>query len=326
MNLKRVFLAAALVVCVVGFVAGQSSSNADALKRGIELFADGRYTEALPLFDTLFMDPGAGAYRAEGAYWAAMAHIATGDAKSADKAIDTFLTSFPGHERSAELVYQRGRLAFLLKDYERAVQVLASYVSSYPKGEYLSAAIFWSAESLYALGRIPDAEKLYRTVVERYPESVKAEAARYRLALVQFKYREDELLTLLKWSHEESLRIIEEFQRREKAYEQALAVYQKRYGEAQMGTVAAQTTLEEQIAALKRSMDDMASRLQEKDVRVAELEAALSSASSEPSTATAMAGPVGADAELLAMKEQTLSLIEFYLEKLSGDKAAEGTK
>ncbi|HOX91671.1 MAG TPA: tetratricopeptide repeat protein, partial [Spirochaetales bacterium] len=209
-----------------------TASSVDSLRSGIQLFAEGRYEEALPVFDALFLDTSAGSLRPEGAYWSAMTHMAKGDAAAGLKATDTFLALYPTHARAAEMQYQRGRAGFILRDYELALQSFSAYLSAYPKADNVSSAIFWSAESLYAVGRLSEAEKLYRTVAEKYPDSVKAEAARYRIALVQFKYREDELLTLLKWSHEESLRIIEEFQRREKAYEQALALYQKRYGES----------------------------------------------------------------------------------------------
>jgi len=339
---KRAFLIAALVAMAAasasaqapGTAAPRASTPAESLRSGIELFAAGRYDEALPVFDALFLDPSAGTLRPEGAYWSAMTHIARGNAGAAEKAIDTFLTLYPTHAKAGEMLYQRGRAAFLAKDYERSIQAFQAYLAANPKGESVAAAIFWSAESLYAIGRLPEAEKLYRTVTDAYPESVKAEASRYRIALVQFKYREDELLTLLKWSHEESLRIIEEFQRREKSYEQALAVYQKRYGEAQYGTAVAQTTLEEEIAALKASMDDLAERLQGKDARVAELEAALAAAESAaavlaaapasgtPAAATTQPG----EAEVLELQQRALALLEFYLESLAAADSTGGSR
>ncbi|HOX91672.1 MAG TPA: hypothetical protein PLC54_02035, partial [Spirochaetales bacterium] len=47
----------------------------------------------------------------------------------------------------------------------------------------------------------------------------------------------------------------------------------------QYGTALAQSTLEEEIASLKSSMDDLARRLQEKDARVVQLEADLAAMS-----------------------------------------------
>lgn len=323
--MSKRFCALALGLGLLALAAayGQSAPGADTLRSGIQLFAEGRFEEALPLFDALFLDTSAGTLRPEGAYWAAMSHMARGDAAAGQRAIDTFLALYPTHARAAEMMYQRGRAAFILRDYGRALESFSAYLGAYPKADNLSAAIFWSAESLYAVGRLSEAEKLYRTVAELYPDSVKAEAARYRMALVQFKYREDELLTLLKWSHEESLRIIEEFQRREKAYEQALAVYQKRYGEAQYGTAVAQSTLEEEIASLKASMDDLAKRLQEKDARVAQLEADLAALSAMPAPAAVAAPAVDSSAlaqaeELLALKARALALLQFYLESMAG--------
>lgn len=329
MNGKRLAISAAIALAAMGAVFGQATPQAETLRRGIELFAQGRYAESVPLFDGLFLDSGAANLRAEGAYWSAMAQLALGDARAADRAIDLFLANFPAHPRVAELSYQRGRVAYLLEDFERAVQALNAYSAANPDGEYAGAALFWAAESLYALGRLPEADKLYRGMLERFPDHVKAEAARYRIALVQFKYREDELLTLLKWSHEESLRVVEEFQRRERAYEQALAVYQRRYGEVKTGTAQAQLSLEEELAGLKRSMDDLATQLRSRDERIRALEAELAAAkAAAPAQATAAARPndgqglAGREA-LLLMKERGLNLVAFYLEALN---AASGSQ
>lgn len=333
MNGKRLAISAALALAALGAAFGQATPQttpqAETLRRGIELFAQGRYAESVPLFDGLFLDAGAAELRAEGAYWSAMAQLALGDARAADRAIDLFLANFPAHPRVAELSYQRGRVAYLLEDYERAVQALNAYLAADPDGEYAGAALFWAAESLYALGRLPEADKLYRGMLERFPDHVKAEAARYRVALVQFKYREDELLTLLKWSHEESLRVVEEFQRRERAYEQALAVYQRRYGEVKTGTAQAQLSLEEELAGLKRSMDDLATQLRSKDERVRELEAQLAAAKAaapDPAAqggSAADGGELAARETLLLMKERGLNLVAFYLEALN---AANGSQ
>ena len=334
MNLKRVTTFAAIVVIGASSALAQtaiataapSTKAADDLRRGIELFADARYAEALPIFDSLFLDPTSGGLRADGAYWTAMALLASGDPSAAERAIETFLTTFPGHARTPEMLYQKARATFLQKDYERAISSFQSYIAAFPEGDQVSASVFWSAESLYSLGRLSDAEKLYRTIGERYPSSVKAEAAKYRLSLIQFKYREDELLTLLKWSHEESLRIIEEFQRREKAYEQALEVYQKRYGDAKRGVAQTQASLEEQVTSLKLAMDDLARRLQEKDARVAELERLLTETRARETavvvTEDGTTVAPSADAELLDMKARALSLMQFYLERLAAGSAS----
>lgn len=318
---------------------GRASTAAENLRAGIRLLADGQYSAALAAFDSLMLDPGAKELRADGAYWAVMTHLAAGNPGLAEKTIETFLVSFPGHPKTADLLYQQGRAAFLQNDYERSLRSFQSYIAAYSSGEYVPAAVFWSGESLYFLGRLSEAEKLYKAIGDRYPQSIKAEAAQYRLALIQFKYREDELLTLLKWSHEESLRTIEEFQRREKAYEQALAVYQRRFGEVRRDIAETQLSLEDQLIAMKTATDELARRIQDKDARIAELEKRLELVVREKAAQAEILAEIpsqgvpggkdsvsGQNAELLVLKERALALFEFYAEKLANEASGGGAK
>ncbi len=100
-------------------------------------------------------------------------------------------------------------------------------------------AYFWVGESLYALGKLDQALSVFRKVLRDYPASFKAEAAQYRVSLIELGRKEAELAKLLKWSHENSLKTIEEFQRRERAYEQAIETYQKRLAASSTGQAAA---------------------------------------------------------------------------------------
>ena len=81
---------------------------------------------------------------------------------------------------------------------------------------------------MYGLGRLDDALAVYQKIVADYPTSVKVEAAQYKVSLIQLSKKEVELSKLLKWSHEEFLKSVEEYQNREKAYVQAIEAYQKR--------------------------------------------------------------------------------------------------
>lgn len=325
------------ILALGGMVFGQAVRPAGAavnpeilasLRSGIGLFAEARYTEALPLFDALFMNSEAGALRAEGAYWSAMAHIALRNYAAAEAMIDLFLEAFPDHQRLEELLYQQGRVYYLQQKYEQALQILNAYMVLYPESEVFSSVLFWIAESLYELGRLTDAERLYQTISENYSDSVKAEAARYRLDLIRFKYRETELLTLLRWSHEESLKVIEEFQRREKSYEQALQQYQRQIASLQQGDASGQTALTDQIARL----EDQLAQLQQQLV-ARELELAAANAARQTIALTSTEVEPGSDAQgiaaatyanLLAMKERSLNLLVAYLEIMQTQQPAEG--
>ena len=65
-------------------------------------------------------------------------------------------------------------------------------------------------------------------VIEDYPSSPKREAAAYRLEIIEQRKREEELLQLLKVTHEESLKAAEDYEKKVQRYEQAIISYQKR--------------------------------------------------------------------------------------------------
>jgi tetratricopeptide (TPR) repeat protein len=145
-------------------------------------------------------------------------------------------------------------------------------------------AYFWIGESLYSLGRLEEAERVFAKVLRDYPQSYKVEAASYRLSLVEFKKREEELLRLLKWSHEEFLRAVEEYQRREKTYEQALAAYQQRTGSPEQRQAEARaleelktenSSLRGKLQLLEAQAAGQGQEAQERARQLAELEKAL---------------------------------------------------
>jgi len=325
-NVRAIALASLLAAALTLPAAAQATDGASRLDAALALFGEERFSEAIEGFNRLLVDPRAEAQRPDAYYWSALAYIAAGDLPNASKTIDAFLALYPRDARATEMSYQRGRIAFIGKDYEKALAVFRASLAADLSGELAGASVFWAAESLFMLGRLDEAERLYRTVTEKYPRSLKVEAAGYRIALIQYKYREEELLTLLKWSHEESLRIIEEFQRREKAYEQALAVYQRRLGESKAGLSTAQTELESRIAELEARTLELEAALAARDGSLAELTAALAAARASATAAPAASpapAPVPpsaaetAQAGLLELKAEALELLAFYLDELA---------
>jgi hypothetical protein len=105
------------------------------------------------------------------------------------------------------------------------------------------------------------------TITADYPGSAKYEAASYRLGLINQKKIEEELLALLKWSHEESLKVIEEYQQRERSYDQALVAYQKQIAELLKG--------DSRILALEAANAQYRQLLQENEARIRALESGL---------------------------------------------------
>ncbi len=337
MHRTKPLLLALLLAAVVGArLAGQQtspgpSSQTDAkavLDRGIDLFGREKYRDALDLFGQVLSDPKAAEQRSEAAYWSVLAYLAVGDQSTAEKSIDAFIAAYPKSPRVADLLYQRGRILYSRSDFEGALKVFSAFASMASSSDLIPAALYWSGECLYALGRLDEAERTFTAVTQDYPTSVKAEAATYRISLIGLEYRQRELLKLLTWSHEESLRSAEDFRRREKAYEASIAIYQKQIADAKRGATGDQdriiADLRAQVADLGTKLADaeakLASAQAEEDALRASLAAAQSGSGQAPPPITSQ-GPIDKDskAAALAAKERALNLLEFYIDRIAKD-------
>jgi TolA-binding protein len=307
--------AALLALCAPAISYSQSSDAASSLKKGVALFSDEKYSDALTIFNRLLSDPKAQSVRSDTLYWAALSYVALGDTINASKTIDVFLAAYPNHPYVADILYQQGRIQFQRKEYEPALRVFATFLEKSKDNEMAPAALFWSGECLFSLGRLEEAEKAYRTLQETYPKNVKVEAAGYRIALIRYKYREEELLKLLKWSHEESLHLVDEFQRREKTYEQAIAVYQRRLGDAVK--TGGPLTPEQEIAQLNIRIDDLTLAVSERDAKIQQLNAALQAANANSQAAAPKQSSTTEREQALELKREALDLMYFYIEWLA---------
>jgi len=319
--------------------AGQAS-QADAksiLLKGVDLFGQEKYQEALDLFGKVLSDPRAKTERPEAAYWSVLSYLAIGDQATAAASIDAFISAYPTSPRLPDLLYQRGRILYTKGDYEEALKVFAAFSEAAPNSDLFPSALYWSGECLYALGRLEEAERAFAAVVQKYPQSVKVEAATYRQSLIGLEYRQRELLKLLTWSHEESLRSVEDFRRREKAYEASISLYQKQISDTKRGAAGAASDQDKTAAELRARVAELGSTLATKEEELASanaentrLRTALDAASFAASQAGAAAAapvpalPLDADdrTQALAYKARALDLLAFYLEKI----AKEGAK
>lgn len=212
------------------------SQFAQKLQRGVNLYRESRWREAISELRAAQVEAGNQRQNSEALYWLALAELAAADYESALRDMDALERS--GGERTLDIAYHRGRAYYYLGYYEEAIALLYDYATKAGTGEKarVSAAYYWIGECLLSLGQLEKAKDFFTAITEQYPESAKFEAATYRIALINQKKVESELLGLIKWSHEESLKNIEENNRREKTYDQALNAYQKQITEYQRDT------------------------------------------------------------------------------------------
>jgi tetratricopeptide (TPR) repeat protein len=248
---------------------GQTELSPQArLQYGVNLYGKGFWPEAVVEFKQCYSETNDPALKADALYWIAMTEIAAGNYENSIKAMDELDRVFPANTKYAELPYHRGRVYYYLGRYDEAISLFRKYIDSIAvdvPGESARkpAALYWMGECLYALGRLDKAQDVFSLIVEQYPQSVKYEASSYRLALINQKKIEVELLSILKWTHEESLKTVEEYQRRERTYEQAIAAYQKKIAEMLKDSY---------LAEMEASNSDYRRRLIEAQARIAALE------------------------------------------------------
>jgi TolA-binding protein len=325
-------MSAAIAASLCAGAWGQSKvidSASERIEQGLKKFEKSDFPSALSVFQGVLLDPSAKKRHPDAAYWSALSYVGLKDYDNADRTMGLFLTSYPSSSLYPDALYQQGRISYLRQEHDRSLKIFQNFLETYPDSDLYASALFWAGECMYQLGKLKQAESVFLAIVKEYPEGVKTEAANYRLGLIDLKYREEELLKLLKWSHEESLRIIEEYQGREKTYEQALNAYQRQIAVLKGGKPAPTESdkageLESQTAALKSSSEKSASEAEalkfllvkaeaernEALAALSDLEKAQKAASSSESFS-----PKGIQ-ELLDIKAKALQLKEFYLEWL----------
>lgn len=226
--MRRVHLLLALAAVLAAPLAAQTAPPSGALAAGIEHFQAGRYEQALAAFRGIALSTADDPEKPAASFWLAKTHLAAGRIDEAALGLERYLAAWPTAADRAEAVYLQGRVLHQQEDYEGAIRVFRQFLQEFPSSPLAANAWFWSAECLFGLGRLEEASVLYRKVVREYPTSAKVEAADYKSSLIKLTQREQELSRLLKWSHEEFLRTIEDYQRRLQASDQAIAVLQKR--------------------------------------------------------------------------------------------------
>ncbi|MDR0784889.1 MAG: tetratricopeptide repeat protein [Treponema sp.] len=221
------------LLCVIASGGTAFSQASAVLETGLNLYAGGKWKESISVLRQVRDGDAAPEQKAEAAYWTALAELADSDYGGAIKDLNDLEQTSWNDPRKQEIPYHKGRCFYYLGQFDDALVLLKNYADRILDDTAdnigrKSAALYWTGECLYSLGYFDKAQDIFLTITQKYPQSAKYEAAFYRVALINQKKIELELLDILKQSHEESLKMIEEYQRRERTYDQALIAYQKR--------------------------------------------------------------------------------------------------
>ncbi|MDR2701015.1 MAG: tetratricopeptide repeat protein [Spirochaetaceae bacterium] len=227
---KKTVLVSLIILCSGLYtVSAQSrpASPQEFLEIGLSLYGEARYIESVAVLRCILSeDP----LYPDALYWISTAEITL--RKYNEALADLEALAKIRSRWSTEIPYNRGRCYFYLGEYEKALVNFGGYIESLEENDLRRAVSFyWMGESLFAMGRLDSAANAYSLVIDKFPYSVKYEASCYRMELISQKKVEAELLALLKWSHEESIRSLEDYRARERIYEQAIASYKREIAE-----------------------------------------------------------------------------------------------
>jgi TolA-binding protein len=246
----------------------QPSGFSARLQAGITFYREGRWSEAATELREARAEALSPRQNTEALYWLALAELSASDYESALGNMDELEKSAPDSNRKMDIAYHRGRAYYYLGYYDEAIPWFKEYADHSSDEARKSAALYWIGECLLALGQLDRARDMFSLVVGDYPGSAKFEAASYRLDIIKQRKVETELLSLLKLSHEESLRNTEDYQRRERTYDQALNAYQRRLAENARNPALAET---------EAANENYRQKLAEAEERIKFLEALLGS-------------------------------------------------
>jgi TolA-binding protein len=220
---------------VLPFSILQADESGNALfEKGKVYYSNAKYLEALYFFNEIINEE-YNDYLADAYFWSAKSYLAVNEIDNAVINLEHFLLNYPRNPNYNEGFYYKGRILFMQNEFEKSLELFNRFIRSNPFSPFVSNAYYWIGECLYHTGNFDEALKVYKKVVEEYPSSFKLEASQYKISLIDYRFREEELLRLIRWSHEESLRTIEDYRNREKNYLQTISAYQQRIIEMENG-------------------------------------------------------------------------------------------
>jgi TolA-binding protein len=124
--------------------------------------------------------------------------IAQGKQQEAVQLIDQYLQAHPNVSVAEELLLKKADFLYNQQQYAEAVRALQAFTERYPSSKHLATALYWSAKSLSALNRIPEAAVFY----ERAASSAQAPAqlaatSLFEAAMISFRQKQyDQALRL----------------------------------------------------------------------------------------------------------------------------------
>jgi tetratricopeptide (TPR) repeat protein len=273
------FLGLLFCATLTGPYNAAAQAHRSRLEQGLSLYRAGYWADAALELRLARMEAANAGQAAESLYWLSLAEFALGEYEAALRDMDELQRIAPAGLRIDNLLYYKGRSLYHLNRYEEALAVFRlqealvarSRIDTPRTRAQKTTLAYWIGECLYALGRQDQAAELFAAVVGAKPRIEQYTAASYRLAMIRQNKLQAEILGMLDWSYSEYLRLAEEYQEREAAFNEAIAVYQKQT-EGASDNAAYTLELEARAAEYRSRLSDAEERIRILEARLSEAE------------------------------------------------------
>ena len=100
---------------------------------------------------------------------------------------NTYLNTYPGHEKNDLILYQLAKAYSLTGDIDKSKLMLDEIVNKYPASRYIDEVQFRRGEMLFVWREYQQAEQAYASIISRNNKTPLYEKALYKLGWAQFK-------------------------------------------------------------------------------------------------------------------------------------------
>lgn len=118
-----------------------------------------------------FVDSQDKAIASQSIYNIALIYEKAGEFDKADGSYEKLSRNYPGEVLGEEALFRRGRLQFTQKNYDKAESIFNQYIYDYASGANVDASMYYCAQCYGFNGKNDRALMMYRTLIQKYPES-----------------------------------------------------------------------------------------------------------------------------------------------------------
>lgn len=256
-------------LCIQPVSADKAKINKE-LQKAIELYNLKRYEESAILLREIILSTEEKVLNQDVYFWLAKVYIGAGDLQKAEINLEHYLANYKKNMFYPEAVYQKGRLLYMQKEYDKSIIQFNEFLTIYPQNPLTANAFYWIGENSYALGHLDDAGKFFEIVINKYPDSYKYEASFYKLRLIKHKRMEKALQKVIRLTQQKYLESIALFQARELTYEKIINQLKNKLGTGEVDKTTVSYT-DEMVQKLIRENKSLLQKLEELETKTAQL-------------------------------------------------------